>query len=179
MSLAPAGGLVLQVAHVVRNLDTAIARWVDGLGAGPFLKEVFRFEDHVYRGAPAVTDVTVAVGALGDTLIELVCPNNTQPSIFNEVLTARGEGLHHYWMACADLDAQAARFAAAGYPQIGGGAMRPIGRCAYIDTTRLLGCFVELIDMRPAGWDMLSQIKAAHAGWDKSDPVRPYPQILK
>jgi len=177
MSTSLIRGSVLQVAHVVHNLDVAIGRWVECFGAGPFFKAVFRFENHVYRGAPAVTDVTVAVGALGDTLIELVRPNNAEPSIFNEVLTARGEGLHHYWLACADIDAEAARLAAAGYPEIGGGGMGPIGRCTYIDTNGLLGCFVELIEMQPAVWDMLGQIKAAHLGWDKCDPVRPYPQI--
>jgi hypothetical protein len=170
-------GTLLQVAHVVRDLDAAVARWVHDFGAGPFFVAQFNFGEQVYRGQAARVHVTVALGCLGSTLIELARPDDSEPSIFNEVLERRGEGLHHYWLHCDDFDGEIARYTAAGCPLVAHGPIPGIGRGAYMDTTTLLGCYVELLELRPELWRVLDTIRAAHLNWDGSEPMRAYPKF--
>ena len=170
-------GTVLQIAHVVRDLEKAVAHWTDTLGAGPFYVARFRVDDHLYRGRVGGFDATIAVGYLGDTIIELICSNNAEPSVFNEVLERRGEGLHHYWLAADDLNAEMARYEAAGCPMIAYGDIPGVTRSAMMDTSALLGCYVELQEIAPGIQAVLAQMQAAHANWDGSDPVRPYPGL--
>ena len=50
-------------------------------------------------------------------------------------------------------------------------------RSAFVDTTPVLGCFTELIELNDTGWTVLEQIRAAHLSWNGRNPVRPYPSI--
>ena len=168
-------GAVLQVCHVVRDVRPHVDRWVRTLNAGPFFCATFEIDGHTYRGKLHRVNVHVAVGFLGSTCIELAQPVDEAPSVFREVLDSRGEGLHHYWMMTDDYDAELARFAAAGCDFVGGGELPRIGRGAFVDATRTLGCFVELIELNDLGWSLLQQMQAAHLAWDGRDPMRPYP----
>lgn len=170
-------GTVMQVAHVVRDLDRAMAHWTRTFGAGPFYVADFKLDGQMYRGKPAPFDATIAIGYLGGTNIELVHSNNADPSVFNEVLLTRGEGLHHYWLATEDLEAEMAAYAAAGCPTIAYSEVPGFCDSAMIDTSATLGCFVELQILTPRVWEILEEMQATHAGWDGSDPVRPYPSL--
>jgi hypothetical protein len=167
-------GSVLQVAHVVRDLDKAMAHWTQSLGAGPFFVAHFKLDGQQYRGKPASLDARIAIGYLGSTNIELVQTNDDAPSVFNEVLTSRGEGLHHYWLAADDLDTEIARYQAAGCPMIGYGEAPGFTRGAFMDTSAILGCYVELQVVTP---QILRDMQAVHRAWDGSNPVRPYPSL--
>lgn len=176
MSVRAAPGTVLQVAHVVRDYRPAVDRWVSTLGAGPFFTLDITDTEQIYRGRVSPANFSVAVGVLGDTFIELVQPNDDSPSPFNEVLDQRGEGLHHYWLACDDFDAAVARYTADGHAQVGYGEMPGgMGRGTFFDTTAAIGCFVELLEMAPPLWAVVDKMKAIHAEWDGKDPIRPYP----
>lgn len=170
-------GTLMQVAHVVRNIPSAVPRWVEGFGAGPFFVAPFRFDDHMFRGQRVSTNMTAAIGCLGSTIIELAQPNDALPSIFNEVLLERGEGLHHYWLKSDDLNVEIARYQQAGCELIGYGDMPGVGRGAYIDTSKQLGCFVELLELTPKIWDILDFVRDAHQRWDGRDAIRPYPSF--
>ena len=170
-------GTVLQVAHVVRNVESSIERWVKTFEAGPFFVAPFVFDGQSYRGQPAKTNITAAIGCMGTTIIELAQPNDASPSIFNEVLQQRGEGLHHYWLHAHDFDGEIKRYQALGCPLIGYGDLPGIGRGAFVDTSAHLGCFVELLDLVPKMWDILEHVLEAHQHWDGRDPIRQYPSF--
>lgn len=170
-------GTVLQVAHVVRDIEASVHDWVRTQGAGPFFGAQMQFDGHTYRGQPHRVNLHIAVGCLGSTIIELAQPADDAPSLFSEVLAQRGPGLHHYWIHSNDFDATLARYAQSGCPYVGGGPLPGIGRGAYVDTTSLLGCFVELLEMNDRIWEFLEQFRTAHQGWRGERPLRPYPAL--
>lgn len=174
MTGAP-NGTVLQVAHVVRDLDAAIMEWVTKLGAGPFHVHHFQLDGQFHRGQPASVNARIAIGYLGATNIELVQPMDDLPSAYNEQLQTRGPGLNHYWLAADDMDAEIARLAAAGFPMISYGEVPGFSRSALVDTTATLGCLTEIQELPPRIWEILGEMQATHATWDGSDPIRPYP----
>ncbi len=168
-------GTLLQVCHVVRDVEASAARWVRDFGAGPFFRATFAIDGHTYRGQPHRVNVDVAVGFMGSSIVELTRPVEDAPSPFTEVLNARGEGLHHYWLQVDDFDAALVRHAGAGHALVTAGPLPGIGRAAMVDTSAKLGCFVELIELNDTGWRLMEQMHATHLGWDGRDPLRPYP----
>src|ERR1700712_581281 len=92
-------GSIIELAHVVADMDAAIAHWTGTLKAGPFFVGEMRFpEGHRYRGEPAMLAIRVAFGFSGGLLIELVQPLDGDRSVFAELLAARGPGYHHMMM---------------------------------------------------------------------------------
>ncbi len=168
-------GTLMQVCHVVRDVEASASRWIGDFGAGPFFRAAFAIDGHTYRGKSHRVNVDVAVGFMGSTIVELTRPVEDAPSPFTEVLNARGEGLHHYWLQVDDFDAALAQHAVAGHTLVTGGSLPGLGRAAMVDTSAKLGCFVELIELNDTGWGLLEQMRTAHAGWDGRDPLRPYP----
>jgi catechol 2,3-dioxygenase-like lactoylglutathione lyase family enzyme len=180
LTVLPLPDGLAQVCYVVRDLDRAIATWVRMYRAGPFYVADFRLEEgQYYRGQPTLLDVRVAVGYSGSLNIELLQPRHPGPSIFHEILDTRGEGMHHFWRRCADLDAEIARFEALGCPVVAGGPVPGIGRSYFVDTLSTLGVFTELQELSDAVYVALDGMHREHLIWDgKTDPVRPYPALV-
>ena len=168
-------GTVLQVCHVVHDIEKHVNTWVRTFGAGPFFRATFQIDGHTYRGQPHRVNLHVAVGCVGSTIVELSQPADDAPSLFREVLESRGEGLHHYWIQAPSFDDEIARYAAAGCEYVGGGDLPRMGRGAFVDTTRTLGCFTEPLELNHMGWSLLDQMHVAHLTWDGLDRIRPYP----
>src|SRR3546814_10881195 len=65
-------GSVIELCHVVDDMDKAIQHWTTIMGAGPFYVGAMPFEKgHRYRGEPAVLALKVAFGFTGGLLIEI------------------------------------------------------------------------------------------------------------
>jgi 4-hydroxyphenylpyruvate dioxygenase-like putative hemolysin len=170
---------IAQICYVVRDLDRAMATWVEMYRAGPFYVADFKQEEgQTYRGQPTRLDVRVAIGYSGSLNIELLQPRHPGPSIFHEILDTRGEGIHHFWRCCADLDQELARFQRLGFPVVAGGPVPGIGRSYFVDTLSTLGVFTELQELNEAVHIALDEMQKAHLSWDgKTQPVRPYPVL--
>ena len=81
--------------------------------------------------------------------IELVQPREG-PSIYEEWLAQRGEGLHHLGFWVDSLTDAAAEFTASGYEAIQTGAGYGLdgdGGYSYFDTSAELGVILELIEV--------------------------------
>lgn len=167
-------GSILQTAYVVRDLERAVLEWARVLKAGPFFVGDFKVPGQLYRGRPATTHIRAANGYSGAMMIELIQPLDDEPSIFNEVLATRGEGLHHHYLRCADFDAELARLAAQGIQPVQTGTLPGIGRMAYVDTWSRLGAFTELWDLAPAFYAKFERMRTLHDGWDGERPIRPF-----
>jgi hypothetical protein len=110
----------------------------------------------------------------------LLQPRHPGPSIFHEILDTRGEGIHHFWRRCADLDEELARFETLGFRVVAGGPVPGIGRSYFVDTLSILGVFTELQELSDAVYIALDEMHQAHLSWDgKTHPVRPYPVLTK
>ena len=138
---------VAQIALVVRDLDAALERWI-ALGYGPF--RIYEYGPNLarrrYRGSDGTFSMLLAVSD-GSPQVELIQPL-TGPSIYEDWLTERGEGLHHVGLeAEGDFDAAVQRLVDAGFPVIQAGDFGPLhdGRFSYHDTQAALGLIVELV----------------------------------
>jgi len=174
---------MIQTAYVVRDLQASMQEWMELLHAGPFYLLKGGYEvDMLYRGNTTSYTYTGAVGFRGDLIIELIQPVNDAPSIFREVLGSERSKLHHMHhlrgFTPQEYDAEIDMFAKRGFGLAYTARVPGMGRAAFVDTYRDQGFFVELMETPPAVFDALEMMRAAHADWDGSDPIRQFPAIF-
>lgn len=111
---------IFQIALVTRDLQRSMKSWVDNLGIGPWTVLTFTEESvrHLKVDAQPVTvpfKFLIAIATVGDIDFELIQPVYG-PTIYEEFLQRRGEGLHHIKEKIAenDLDQVIADYAAKG-----------------------------------------------------------------
>ncbi|MFC7204501.1 VOC family protein [Haloferax namakaokahaiae] len=115
---------ISQIAFVVEDIDDGMDRFGALLGLGPW--DVFEFapptlHDTTYRGEEHDYSMTLALTYAGDTMIELIEPQEGE-SIYTEHLDEHGEGLHH--VACfafEDTEGVVAAFEENGMPVLQSG----------------------------------------------------------
>src|ERR1700683_5169323 len=84
---------VFQTAYVVKNVREPIPEWATNLKVGPwFVNKHFLGEDPIYRGRESKADVTTAHSFAGHMNIEVIQPNDTNPSVYKEVLDGQEYG---------------------------------------------------------------------------------------
>ena len=166
---------IIQMAYVVRDIHASIHEWIGKLNVGPwFVLDHFTGVEPLYRGQPSSADVTLAMSFAGHMNIELIQPNNDAPSVYREIIDQRGYGFHHWGRATSRFDHDLEQYQAAGH-EIGFICRVPSGgRVAYLDTTRQLPGFVELIELGGAFEPVFSRFYRASIGWDGADPVRSF-----
>lgn len=147
-------GDIIQVAHVVRDIDQVMQRYWDEFGIGPF--DVYTFappdvRDSKVRGRPSDHTYLVAQTWLNEVQLELIQPL-TGRSIYDEHLEKRGEAVHHvklYYPKCADALRE---FARRGIGVIQCGKFDQ-DEFYYLDTEQLFGYIIEIGNngkLRPA-----------------------------
>ena len=175
-------GSAAEICYVTYDLDHAVEHWSKGAGAGPFYApdNPAEFGERSYRGAPARDSFRAALGFSGNTLIEFVQPTNDEPSVFQEVLKAKGEmAVYHFFpnirpISCAEYDAAYDRYLAMGYVASLEMILPGLGRCTLFDARGQLGVFVELLEISPEMYAGLERMYAAHVDWDGQRPMREF-----
>jgi len=166
---------VMEICHVVEDMDAAINYWINVIGAGPFfLGEMHLTENQWYRGQPTEQAIQVAFGFSGGVVIELVKPlRDDLPSVFQDQLNEKGPSFHHV-MIRVDYDEGFKRLSEAGY-EVGLHCVLPGGeRCTLFDTRKDNGGYIELMDMSPMMTRQMETMARAHREWDRiARPVRP------
>lgn len=146
-----------QVGIVVRDLEAACRRYSALWGCGPWRlytygPEIVPFRR--YRGAASQFSVRIALNPTSPQL-ELLQPL-VGPSVYDDWLGRRGEGLHHLAVFVDDADAVVASMAAAGYGVLqegrGYGAGGD-GAFVYFDTEHDLGYLLEAVQVPSARRD--------------------------
>jgi hypothetical protein len=166
---------IIQMAYVVEDIHKAMDMWVNKLKVGPwFLLPHFSGEDPQYRGKPSKAEVSLAMSFAGHMNVELIQPNNDAPSVYREVLETRGPGFHHFGVATANFDRDLERHRAAGHELAFYLRVPSGGRVAYLDTTKQLPGFLELIELGAAFEPVFNTFYRASIGWDGKDPVRSF-----
>lgn len=171
----PRGG-IFQMAYVVHDLDAAIAYWVRDLKVGPW----FRLDgfdgghDAVYRGRTFTGTVDLAMSFAGHMNVELIQPNDDEPSVYREMIDARGYGFHHFGVASDDVEADIADLAVKGYELAFKASVPTGGHVAYMDGGPGRPGFLELCAATPGFEEMFGRFHDAAVDWDGSDPVRPF-----
>ncbi|ORA19910.1 VOC family protein [Mycobacterium arosiense] len=165
-------GSVIEIAHVVRDIDEAIAQFVEFWGAGPFYTAKMSFPSgHLYRGKETPMAIDVGFGLSGGLLIELIQPLDGDQSVFSEALDTNGPGFHHI-VRRETYEEGAARYEKAGFER----ALEtttPYGeRTIVYDTTALNGGFIEVTDLNVTFPALLDALAEAHDGWNGEEPRR-------
>jgi hypothetical protein len=173
LALAGRNNVFMQLCWVVPDIQAAMAAWTRTVGVGPFFFfERVTFENGLYRGKPAqFPSVTAAIAQAGPLQIELVCQNDSRPSIFREVVPAGQTGFHHAAIYCSDYDSDLRSYKDAGHDVAFSGLMMGSRTC-WVDTRQSLGFLVELIEANPIAASVFAQFRAAAENWDGSNPVR-------
>src|SRR6266851_3176541 len=100
----PSNG-IMQMAYIVKDIRQAMHEWTGKLNVGPwFLLEHFTGDRPIYRGRESKADVAIAMSFAGHMNIELIQPNDSNPSVYKELIDTHGYGFHHWGVASADLD---------------------------------------------------------------------------
>lgn len=169
-------GSVAQVAYVVADLDAAMAHCQRDLGAGPcFVIENFLQPGQVYRGQESRADMRIAMTFAGQTWIELIQPLDDHPSVYQEVIAARGYGLHHHGIAFADVEAALADYLARGWRECFRSPVPTGGDVVFLEGGHAAApAFIELLPVTPAMDAHFTAFWQAAHDWDGRDPVRPF-----
>lgn len=164
---------VIQIAYVVPDLRQAMADWTKRLGIGPwFLFDPFKPLTQKYRGAPTGLSISIGMAYSGHMQFELIEQRNDVPSVYRETVEKRGYGFHHWGVSAPDFDTALKKQLSAGY-ELAFYAEPDHGiRVAYMDTTRDLPGFIELIETGPAVEGLFTMMYQAALCWDGKDPVR-------
>jgi hypothetical protein len=169
----PRGGII-QTAFVVKDIHDAMASWVEDCKVGPwFLLDHWTGDHPVYRGAPSQAGVAIAMAFAGHMQIELIQPNDAQPSVYKETIDARGYGFHHLGRATLAIDADIAELEARGYSLAFRAGVPTGGDVAYLGRPGDAG-FLELITATDAMEEAFTRFWQASVDWDGSAPVRSF-----
>lgn len=168
-------GSILELCHVVSDMDQAIEHWTQVLGAGPFyVFDIPPLPGQRHRGQPAQIALRIAFGFSGGLLIELLQQTNDTPSVFQEILESKGEGYHHVLLRLP-FDEGRARLERHGYELAFSGNMPSGERFGLFDTRSGNGGYIELMDLTPNTFGPIEKIYEAHRSWDgKSEPKRDF-----
>ncbi|MDR3376046.1 MAG: VOC family protein [Ancalomicrobiaceae bacterium] len=138
-------GSVIQIAHVVRNLDEAMKAYHETLGMGPW--NVYKFappdvRDSEVNGKPSDHAYWLAVTWRDGIQFELIQPG-TGRSIYDDFLDKHGEGLHHLKLYYTDCAKALADYTKRGFKIIQSGKFDE-DEFYYLDTEKTLGYVIEL-----------------------------------
>lgn len=172
--LHPTAGTLIQTAFVSADIRATMAEMTRAMKIGPwFLREHGVFAGQFYRGQPATTALSIAMGYAGDMLFEIIQQLDDSPSVYRDVVAQRGFGLHHFGVASDDFEGACSHYAAEGFEQVYVAEVANGARVAYFDTFGRLPAMIEVIEHLPATRAMFARFKAAADHWDGTESVRP------
>jgi methylmalonyl-CoA/ethylmalonyl-CoA epimerase len=161
-------GSIVQIGHVVADLDAAVAGRIADLGQGPWT--IFRGSvlNGYYRGEPTSVTMDVALAYQDGVQIELIQQRGTDASPYINAAGPR-TGLHHIAWLVDDLDVALAAAKARGLNSVFTATSAAV-RVAYLNSLTEPEILYELIE----GADMRAMIDAgiaATADWNGTYPI--------
>ena len=138
-------GDIIQLAHVVLDVDAAMKHYHETFGYGPWNVYEFRaplLRESMYRGKPAEHEYIVAVTWINGVQLELMQPVSGY-SIYNEYLGQNKGGFHHAKIYFKDCLKAVADLKRKGYDVIQSGKIGE-DEFYYLDTEKDFGVVWEL-----------------------------------
>jgi catechol 2,3-dioxygenase-like lactoylglutathione lyase family enzyme len=139
-----------QIGILVRDIEAAVAKHEALVGPQDWIRVhngPHNLHGLHYKGQPADYSMLLALSG-SDPQLELLQPLEG-PSILQEWLDRRGEGLHHLGIEVESVDATIVEMEAAGYASLQHGygfGADGSGAFAYFDTEAELGYLLEAIE---------------------------------
>jgi len=138
-------GDIIQIAHVVRDIDAAMKYYWETFRIGPW--DVYTLappalRDSMVRGKPSNHTYLAAVTWKNEVQLELMQPLAGR-SIYDECLERRGEGLHHLKLYHPDCRSVLEYYSKLGIEVIQSGRIDE-DEFYYLDTEKMLGYVIEV-----------------------------------
>ena len=147
-------GSIDHVGVLVGDLDRAMEHYTNDLGLGPWVGYTISpdwLRDMTVHGKQQGHVFKIALCQVGSMLYELI-ESVEGPSIYEEFLNQRGEGVHHLGYSVEDIDAEISDMESRGFSMLQsarGFGTNDDGAYAYFDTERACGCILEALEMPP------------------------------
>lgn len=138
--------IVTQIAVVVKDIDKAIEAYsrIFNLPKPSVMITDAENARGVYRGKPTQAQAKLAFFNLGQVSLELIEPLGGE-SVWQEVLDAKGEGVHHIAFQIKGTDQVTEFLAENGIPVIQQGHYTG-GMYTYVDSEPVLSVMLELLE---------------------------------
>ncbi|WP_062343828.1 VOC family protein [Novosphingobium sp. CCH12-A3] len=165
-------GPVGQLAYLPQDFDAAVKYWTETMGVGPFyLMENVALGDAKYKGVPTGAVFSIAIAYWGDVQIELIRPENSEPSIYTGEYAVT-DSLHHICIFVDSIAEARAACAQAGATILVEGKVGEDGEVIYVDAGQGPGHVIELLQNMTGADAIFQMIKDAAKDWDGSEPLR-------
>ena len=162
-------------AYVVEDIEAAVNRLVDQLGAGPFfLIENVPLENVLSRGEPAEFVHNSAFGYCGDGAIELMETVSLAPERVEKGFSGPRPGIHHVAYAVPPTEVADLRRSLdeRGLSQYLSAQLGDVDMTLH-DASAALGHDIEIHVDSVGLRDNFAMVSGAAQGWDGSEPLRP------
>jgi methylmalonyl-CoA/ethylmalonyl-CoA epimerase len=138
---------VAQISIVVYNIEEAAENWAALLDLP--VPEIYvslpeERGETLYMGEPTPARARIAFFKMRQLYLELIEPVDG-PSVWNDQLVTRGQGLHHIAIKVKGLEKRLKRYQKEGWSVIQSGK-HSAGRYAYLDGTAHFGTILELLE---------------------------------
>ncbi|WP_225207310.1 VOC family protein [Novosphingobium huizhouense] len=165
-------GPVGQLAYLPSDFDAALRYWTQTMGVGPFyLMENVALGEAKYKGVPTGAIFSIAIAYWGDVQIELIRPENREPSIYTGEYAVTDQ-LHHVCIFVDSIAEARAVCAEAGAEILVEGKVGEDGEVIYVDPGAGPGHVVEILQNMTGADAIFQMIKDAGKDWDGSEPLR-------
>lgn len=132
---------VHHVGLVVENMEKALA-YYESLGIGSFEPLRLSPSEGLFRGKTTISTPIISMGVVGGIVMELLQPTE-EDSLIKEFFENKGEGLHHIAFLVDDIDRETDNLVKKGFDVVFSQKFGQ-GGCAFFDTGKVGGMFVEL-----------------------------------
>jgi methylmalonyl-CoA/ethylmalonyl-CoA epimerase len=165
-------GKIIQLAYLPEDFDAALKYWTQTVGVGPFfLMENIALGEMKYRGAPSGAMFSIAIGYWGDIQIELIRPENDEPSIYNGEYAVK-DRMHHVCIFVDSIADARRACAEAGAEILVEGKVGDSGEVIYVDAGGGPGHIIELLQPMAGSEGLFDMMRDAARNWDGSEPLR-------
>ncbi len=145
MKKKPGVRKIIQIAHVVKDIDEAMKRYYDILNIGPWSVYTFAppaLRECMFRGKPSDATWRLAITWVGDIQFELI-QNLSGETVYTHFLEKKGEGIHHIKEWVDDCATSIEEYRAKGVDVIQSGKFDD-DEFYYLDLEPKLGILYEL-----------------------------------
>ncbi|MEO0032823.1 MAG: hypothetical protein RIS94_2581 [Pseudomonadota bacterium] len=165
-------GPVGQLAYLPQDFDAAVTYWTQTMGVGPFyIMENIQLGECRYKGVPTDAKFSIAIAYWGDVQIELIRPENREPSIYTGEYAVTDQ-LHHICIFVDSIEEARAACAEAGAEILVEGNVGADGAVIYVDPGAGPGGVIELLQNMTGADAIFQMIKDAGKDWDGTEPLR-------
>jgi methylmalonyl-CoA/ethylmalonyl-CoA epimerase len=145
MQKKPGVRKIVQIAHVVNDMERAMKKYYEILNIGPWSVYTFAppaLRECMYKGKPSNATWKLAITWVGDIQFELMQPLSGE-SVYTHFLAKKGEGIHHIKEWVDDCAAAVEHYRAKGIDVIQSGRFDE-DEFYYLNTEPELGVLYEL-----------------------------------